>query len=170
MSPPPESIHNLLRRPPQCRIRSPPLFNIASTNPATSALATAAVGRGHGTNRTHGDITSHLDGAHGNVTGDMNCLLGRRDDRTVQLALTVRTTGIDLGTEQGNSQTSNNTHFHISFLFNATTGHDTTCHSAPGRRHLPSGSCPNPGCRCCSSGSCHSQHPRTFRCNPTHDP
>jgi hypothetical protein len=84
--------------------------NIWLSNPATTIHATTPVRRGHGTNSTHSDITGHLDGAYGNITGDLYCLMGGSDHRTVQLALTIRTAGISLGTEQDNSQTSKNTH------------------------------------------------------------
>lgn len=162
MSPPPESQYKLLRRIPSMQA---PKFTINLRLPHPAATAGAAVratatlvGRRHKLNSTH----SH-------ILGDLNGLLGSRSNRLIQGAPAIRAiTRLDRNTTQGNSNTNKNTHYQSSFLFNARTEHDTTCRSAPGRRHHPSGSCPNPECRCCSWGSCRSRLPRNDQCNPRH--
>lgn len=152
MPPPPESSNNNRHSPSMQDVKS--THNIKSPNLAPTVGATASVRRGHNLHRSLGDDSDRLYG-----------FLRHGTNRLVHGTPAIRAIPrIGDGTEQSNRETHENTHFQDSFpFFNAKTEHDTTCHSAPGRRHLPSGSYQIQGYRCCSSGSFHSQRPRTCR-------
>jgi len=107
--------------------------NIRLSDPAPTVHAPAAttpVGRGHGTNGAHGDVSGHLGGADSNVTGDIHDLPGGRDHRTVQLAPAISTIArLNSNAGQGDNETSKYTHFQASFL--SFQRHDRT------RYHMP---------------------------------